>query len=316
MAEIKIQCPMRGVEIVHAIPGRVRLSSLRTTQRLHNFNKSTETLQELSQQLQQQPGIKKIQINPESKSALILFEERILPLQTLLLTLQAMGVEDGRNNPPTLPLSEPLELAKNALASASQLDTVIPYMVGMVLTQQLGITGLPALPFYLIAAGTTKQVLEEYNETETQQTPSPEYRLAHSVPGRLRYEIKRLVEDEVYARRLERKIRDMAAITGVRINRSNASLVVLYNHRLLTLEQIKNRIEDVIHPTTVGTPASVTKPRETEVTAEIPTLKTQKPVLPSPTPKPSLNTFNQTNGFWSQYKPPALKMCLAFLARL
>ena len=112
MAEIKIQCPMRGVEIVHAIPGRVRLSSLRTTQRIHNFNKNTESLQELSKQLQQQPGIKKIHINPESKSALILFEERILPLQTLLLTLQRMGVEDGRNNPPTLPLSEPLELAK------------------------------------------------------------------------------------------------------------------------------------------------------------------------------------------------------------
>lgn len=307
MPEIKIQCPISGVEIVHAIPGRVRLSCLRKAQITQTSHKSPQTLQYLSKQIEQQKGIKKIEINPQTKSALILFDEKVLPLQTLLLILQTMGVEDARHTP-AIPLSEPLEVATRALSSASHLDTVIPYMVGMVLTQQLGITGLPALPFYLLAAGTTKQVLEEYSETEPPHTPSPEYRLAHSVPGRLRYEIKRLVEDEVYARRLERRVRDIPGITGVRINRSNASLVVLYNRRISSLEQIKALIDQAIHPTPVAPkPDSAVHIPDSRGNAEVMTPSHRDARVPTPEP---------ATGFWGQYKPPAMKMCLAFLTRL
>ena len=54
------------------------------------------------------------------------------------------------------------------------------------------------------------------------------YRLAHAIPGRLRFHIDRVATDTEYARRLELLAQEDAWVTGVRINRKAASVTFTY----------------------------------------------------------------------------------------
>lgn len=54
------------------------------------------------------------------------------------------------------------------------------------------------------------------------------YRLAHAIPGRLRFHVDRIATDSQYARRLEQLAQEDAWVTSLRINRKAASVTFTY----------------------------------------------------------------------------------------
>lgn len=73
------------------------------------------------------------------------------------------------------------------------------------------------------------------------------YRVVHSIPGRIRIRIPRLVNDSEYASNLQHLIEALDFVSYVRINPTASSLVVEfnYNHKGFT-ETIEERIFQAI----------------------------------------------------------------------
>ena len=300
MTELNVQCPQTGLQIVHAIPGRLRLRAAGTG--------LEPTLETVAQLLRQQEEIYKVNINLQTGSLLATFDEQRLPLQKLLGVLAQHGVSVASTPSEELPMQELWEPVSAAL-SVTQLDSAIPLIVGMLITQRLGITGLPAIPLYLIAAGTTRQVIEEHGITGTpaqtltvesapQNPPAKiQHRLVHAVAGRLRFHIPRLAEDAVYTRRIERLIESAADVTGVRVNPTTASLVVSYKANAVSLLQMQSRLEALIEQAQVaGLPkrpqpaedsTSVPEPASTMANAAVP-YNGRLQHSPQPAPEPAL----------------------------
>ncbi|MBE9228424.1 hypothetical protein IQ264_23670 [Phormidium sp. LEGE 05292] len=94
----------------------------------------------------------------------------------------------------------------------------------------------------------TKEVQEKLN-----------YRVVHSIPGRIRIRIPRLVDDLEYANKLKHLIEALDFVTYVRINSTASSLVVEYNFHqgfretmeeqifraIASVEQLPNQVEEI-----------------------------------------------------------------------
>lgn len=330
MAGLTVQPPVKGVEVVHAIPGRVRLRA--------NGAAAEASLKVVENHLQQ--GIYQININPHTGSAVIAFNERKICLEQLLDQLQSLGVRTGHSCQKP-PLSEPLEVVSAAFSSV-QLDTAIPLMVGVLLTQRLGVTGLPVLPLYLIAASTTRQVIEECRtiaprviarqETTATANRHPAIDIIHAVPGRVRFHIPQLA-DNGCANRIQRLTQRVAGVSDVRINHNRAYMVVSYNRRVATPDQMQTRlmaaIADAIaqpthRPKVEERPLKLVQPSpksepvpELSSTSVTATGKLTTAVSnPRKNPQILPDLLPEKNSFWGQYKPPALSVFLAFMANL
>ena len=165
------------IQVLHALPGRVRL---RTT-----GSKLISNVDNVAQHLRQQDGICEVRINPTTNSLVVTFDDSILSLPQLLEGLQInLGIseqsgktqlfpelkvgrflqEQTELQPPTFktnPFVEPgASVAKNGLQVAK---SVIPLVAGMVVTGALGIEGVLAFPVYLIAENVTRQVIKQFD---------------------------------------------------------------------------------------------------------------------------------------------------------
>ncbi|MBD2043334.1 HMA2 domain-containing protein [Microcoleus sp. FACHB-672] len=304
MTELNVQCPQTGLQIVHAIPGRLRLRAVGSA--------SESALETVAQRLRQQEGIYKVNINLQTGSLLATFDENRLPLQQLLGMLKQKGVSVAPSPSEDLPLPELWEPVSAAL-SATQLDSAIPLIVGMLITQRLGIQGLPAIPLYLIAAGTTRQVIDEQGITgliqqpliaeSSTQNPTSEiqHRLVHAVPGRLRFHVPRLADDAVYTRRIERLIESAAGVTGVRVNQTTASLIVSYKAGSVSLLQMQSRLEALIEQAKVAGLPKIPQPAEDSTSVPEPASEMANAAVPyngrvqhspQPAPEPALAVSN------------------------
>ena len=274
MAGLTAQSPAGGIQIVHAIPGRVRLRAV--------SNGFQPALTAAAQQLRQLEGIREVNINQQTASLLVTFDESRLSLAKLLEVLRRHWVAD-RVSDGTAPQTEAWNPVSAAL-TAAQLDSVIPLMVGMLVTQRLGIVGLPAIPVYLIAAGTTRQVIDQGqagrlsyaellqpSDIGSWKAPSQRaelYRIAHAVPGRVRFHIPRLAWDAAYARRAQQLIEKTAGVTDVRVSRAAASLAVTYRSGAVSEAQMRSRLAQLIQ-------------EAAQVVADLPRAAPAPPVAPS-----------------------------------
>lgn len=70
------------------------------------------------------------------------------------------------------------------------------------------------------------------------------YRVVHSIPGRIRFRIPRLVDDSEYGNKLKHLIESLDFVSYVRINSTASSLVVEYNYNFhdSSVERIEERI--------------------------------------------------------------------------
>lgn len=297
MAGLPAQCPARGLEIVHAISGRARIRACRN---------NLESLETLAQYLKQLEGIRDLNLNQQTGSLLVTFDQNKLSLQKLLGFLRQYGVTQTQQLQQMAPHTE-LWAPVSAALEAVQLDSIIPLMVGMLMTQRLGIHGLPAIPLYLIAATTTRQVIDQLElELPTLPlsgaqespswggTPAPDqgkipsselYRVAHAVPGRVRFQVPRLANDRAYSRRLERLMEAADGIVSARINCATTSLVVTYKTGVVSDAAMRSRIVELLDLASVTVPPNqhpqkFTSPvASNNVVARASTWHSQRPAL-------------------------------------
>lgn len=147
---------------------------------------------------------------------------------------------------PHIPTAGSLEVAPrlgSLLEEYGEIATILPVLAGLLITSRLQLRGAQALLANLAIAAITRQVVVQLKK---QAHPTPvmpvangqsanaepaaeDYTIVHSTPGRLRLRIPRLLNDAVYAKRLEKLLTDAQQVLNVRVNRAAASLVILYD---------------------------------------------------------------------------------------
>lgn len=132
------------------------------------------------------------------------------------------------------------------LEEYGEITTILPVLAGLFVTSRLQLRGAQALLANLAIAAVARQVVVQLKKqahptstvaaTVNGQSSSPaptavveDYTIVHSTPGRLRLRIPRLLGDAVYAKRLEKLLFAEERVRSVRLNRSAASLVILYD---------------------------------------------------------------------------------------
>ncbi|MGK7931974.1 MAG: HMA2 domain-containing protein [Microcystaceae cyanobacterium] len=139
------------------------------------------------------------------------------------------------------------------LREHQEIEMVVPVALGLLVTSRLGLRGANALLANLVIASVSRQIFQQVKKTgfkipeqtkenqennHTFETVSssdiPENQLiegcsiVHSVPGRIRLKIKKLSEDGLYAKRLERLLKADDLVLSARVNRAAASVAINY----------------------------------------------------------------------------------------
>lgn len=149
-----------------------------------------------------------------------------------------------------------LELAPRLgsfLEEYGEIATILPVLAGLFVTSRLQLRGAQALLMNLLIAAVARQVVLQLKQqshassvravnghsagsahtSENVDRSNPEnaedYTIVHSTSGRLRLRIPRLLNDAVYAKRLEKLLVADARVMQVRFNRAAASVVILYD---------------------------------------------------------------------------------------
>ncbi|MCA1994762.1 MAG: hypothetical protein LDL41_22345, partial [Coleofasciculus sp. S288] len=266
-------------QVVHAIPGRVRL---RTTN-----SELTSALDKIAQQLRQQDGVCEVQTNPTTNSLVITFDESTLSLPQTLERLQIAGIAEISEKTQVLPelkLEPSLQEQSDLLAhlqktfpetSVQVVKSLIPMVAGFVVTGALAIEGLVAIPVYVVAANVTREVIKQI-ESATQEAdqvkPSgktaselngksttfvgdnqPEtghsevaYKVVHEIPGRIRFRVPQLTTDPEYAQRLTVLTQTDANVTDVRVNTTAGSMAVSYDPGFISDTTMRSHLTNLI----------------------------------------------------------------------
>jgi hypothetical protein len=145
--------------------------------------------------------------------------------------------------------SESLDLAPRVghfLEEYGEIATILPVLIGLFVTSRLQLRGAQALLANLAIAAVVRQAVIKLKQ-QAHQTPvvatgengypvdvtstqsGEDYTIVHSILGRIRLRIPRLISDATYAKRLEKLLENDEHVTGVRINRAAASLVIQYD---------------------------------------------------------------------------------------
>ncbi|MBV8887406.1 MAG: hypothetical protein JO235_25890 [Chroococcidiopsidaceae cyanobacterium CP_BM_RX_35] len=293
-----------GLQVVHAMPGRIRL---RTT----NTSCPNLLLDALTEQLQQQDGITEVCSNQETGSLLVKYDRNKLSLQQIFEGLKQFSAL----------LPKPLQPEEDTELFAAwrsfgfwqeQGRSLIPLVTGLLVTGRLGLHGLTAIPVYLVAAGATRQVLEylesESGTSEQDQIPQTSQRLqklsateksesakmacsvVHKIPGRVRFHVPMLAQDRAYTQRLEVLLRAEDQLKSYRINRNTATVVITYEPGWIPDDQVLSYSVELIQLACSVSPR--TEPKVTDEQA----IKSASP--------------------WVELKHPALAASLAYMANL
>ena len=135
-----------GVNLLHAVPGRIRLRI--TGDSLKN------NLEAIGQQLQQQEGIREVRTNEKTGSLLILFEPNKLSRVELCKFLDRCGISDipGLSSEAKTAISW-----SNASSKAcNRLKAFIPPIIGLLTVRSLRMYGWSAIVTYLIVTRITR----------------------------------------------------------------------------------------------------------------------------------------------------------------
>ncbi|MBW4685168.1 MAG: hypothetical protein KME40_08710 [Komarekiella atlantica HA4396-MV6] len=152
VAQSQVQLSSDGLQIIHATTGRVRIRASEDSFR--------SRLESISQHLRQQCGVKEVVINQQTGSMIVTYDENQLSLPQVLELLQEFGIHQPQA------LSESVS-EMDAFAAWKSLDfwkeqsiSFIPLMTGFAVTGGMGVSGLAAIPVYMITADATRRVID------------------------------------------------------------------------------------------------------------------------------------------------------------
>lgn len=128
----------------------------------------------------------------------------------------------------------------------SEVAVILPVLAGLFVTSRLQLRGANALIVNLIIAAIARQALHHLKDEatihqadnngaaltdvgDTNNTEMAEdYKILHSLSGRIRLQIPQLQKDRNFVKRLESSLLDDPIVSSVRINQAAASVVINY----------------------------------------------------------------------------------------
>ncbi|MDB9517456.1 hypothetical protein PN466_10895 [Roseofilum reptotaenium CS-1145] len=145
----------------------------------------------------------------------------------------------------TQPPSEFTSQLGQWLENTGEIAAILPVVTGLLVTSRLQLRGAQALLVNLTIAALVRQAIQQIKKqakpgsengqqalsaSEEQSNQEEEdYKIVHSVPGRIRLRIPRLMNDMLYAKRLEKLLSAESKVKHVRINPAAASLIIQYD---------------------------------------------------------------------------------------
>jgi len=262
MTELTEQNSENALQVVHTLPGRVRLRATDSNQ--------TKALERVAQKLRKQDGIYEVRTNPTTNSLVATFDTNSVSMAKISALLQQSGA------------SQPLVLLQNEQKNELQqlLETgdlsqhypriarsILPLIVGMMVTGALGVKGLMAFPVFMVTDRISHEILK-YIESEFLSSNQPEnsqnseklngngkagkdhqeisYHIVHETPGRIRFRIPLVAKDAEYAENLAGLAASDGKITNIRINRDAGSVAVYYATDGISLAEMKSHFQHLI----------------------------------------------------------------------
>ncbi|MBE9209334.1 hypothetical protein IQ244_23080 [Nostoc sp. LEGE 06077] len=328
-AKLETHLPTGGLEIVHTTHGRIRI---RTTEGSLNSK-----LELVSQYLQQYQGVNEVTANEQLGSLVVNFDENHLTLHQILGILESLNIHPSLTAPQSMSNKDPFAVWKSPDFWMEQTISFIPLMTGLAVTGGLGISGLASIPVYMITADATRRVIdyleplaksEKPNNTTKQakltqvatkpvvepvrqdRTPSAKitYTVVHTIPGRIRFHVPQIAQDQAYARRLERLLKTDAHVTNVRMNCDAASIAIAFHPGNVTVNHWVTLMESAvqINPPTPSVQIGEKQQPEEQIT---------QPVVSADTTKISAESNNlNISSLWAEMKPAAMSFSLAYMA--
>ncbi|MEM1240895.1 MAG: HMA2 domain-containing protein [Cyanobacteria bacterium P01_H01_bin.26] len=146
---------------------------------------------------------------------------------------------------PTVPASTTTVQLGKLLDEYSEVAVILPVLAGLLVTSRLGLRGANALIVNLTIAAISRQIMHQLKHEAAASSPETngsggpsvgaksaedDYKVLHSVPGRLRLQVSQLREDQSFAKRLETLLLSDSIVSKVRLNRAAASVVIHYSN--------------------------------------------------------------------------------------
>ncbi len=159
------------LRVVHATPGRIRISA--------NDDSEDSILECLSQQLRHQEGVKEVSTNHITRNLVVTFDVKKLSLPRILAILEEFGIQKQQSSSDSVKNTDPFAAWKSIDFWKEQGISFIPLFTGLGVTSAMGISGLAAIPVYMITADATRWVIDYI---EPQLSGSKSSKKSHNVP--------------------------------------------------------------------------------------------------------------------------------------
>jgi hypothetical protein len=149
----------------------------------------------------------------------------------------------------------------------SEVAVILPVLAGLFVTSRLQLRGANALIVNLAIAAIARQVVHQLKQeaavtlagsngvthatgaaaaSADTAAAAEDYKIIHSVPGRIRLRVPQLQDDRNFAKRLEKLLLADAIVSGVRINRAAGSIAIQYNDGGLSELELGMRLLQVL----------------------------------------------------------------------
>ncbi|WP_414549364.1 HMA2 domain-containing protein [Anabaena sp. CCY 0017] len=303
VAQSEVQFSVEKLQIVHATNGRIRIRA--TDGSFH------PKLESISQDLRQYPGVKEVCVNQQTGSLVVTFDETLLSSPQMLDILQGFDIQQ-------IPVSNNIDAFaawKSRDFWQEQSVSLIPLMTGLAVTGGLGISGLAAIPVYMMTADATRRVIDYLEpkfsgsevekatrssiltgdrstlETPLSDHPTLAYTVVHAIPGRIRFHLPRLAQDSAYRRRLESLLTADPQVVKVRVNDHAASIAIAYQPANVNITHWVSLMELALE-----TPPSANSARISSQHTEI--------------IRPNISSL------WAEMKYPGMSFSLEYMANL
>lgn len=153
-------------QVVHAIPGRLRLRA--------NSPEQVAKIDTFAQQLRYEDGVSEVRVNKQAGSLIVNFDAKALSLPQMLEILQERGFLKEAGVPPEEKQTQAWDVWQSPAFWQEQVVSLIPLIVGLLVTRGLGISGWRAILVYMLTATTTRQVMEQLESSTADYEKPPE----------------------------------------------------------------------------------------------------------------------------------------------
>ncbi|OCQ89411.1 hypothetical protein BCD64_27030 [Nostoc sp. MBR 210] len=335
-AKLETHLPAGSLEIIHATHGRIRI---RATD--GSLNASLELV---SQHLKQYKGVTEVTTNEQLGSLVVNFDENDLTLPQMLGILEKLNIYPSLNSPQSMNSKDPFAVWKSPDFWKEQTISFIPLMTGLAVTGGLGISGFASIPVYMITADATRRVIDylepqiaksdsnsqsvkpnnttrqpkltpaatkpiaEQVRQDVKQSAKIAYTVVHHIPGRIRFHVSRITQDQAYARRLERLLKTDAYVINVRMNCDAASIAIAYHPDEVALSHWVKLMELALQTHPAAPSVQIAEPQQPEK-------QNTQIVVSADTTKTSAESNNlNISSIWAEMKPAAMSFSLAYMA--